>query len=156
MIMELQVTGKGNKYVATDRNGKVLYSVRKKGFSSRYNLMDASNYYNLYTLVQTGDDKKPAFTIILNDNVFLSMECKSLFLDPTIVARGKEFTFELRSKDRKEFEIVKNGNSVGHIHTLLAVNGEFQYGIEIENTAFDDYIPLFAVAIDRAFGEMNK
>ena len=68
--MELQVTGKGNKYVATDRNGKVLYSVRKKGFSSRYNLMDASNYYNLYTLVQTGDDKKPAFTIILNDNVF--------------------------------------------------------------------------------------
>ena len=84
------------------------------------------------------------------------MECKSLFLDPTIVARGKEFTFELRSKDRKEFEIVKNGNSVGHIHTLSAVNGEFQYGIEIENTAFDDYIPLFAVAIDRAFGEMNK
>ena len=33
--MELQVTGKGNKYVATDKTGKVLYSVRKKGFGSR-------------------------------------------------------------------------------------------------------------------------
>ena len=154
--MELKVIGKGAKYTVVDKDDRLLYNIKKKGFGARYNLMDASNYYNLYTLVQTGDDKKPVFTIILNDNVFLSMECKSLFLDPTIVARGKEFTFELRSKDRKEFEIFRNGNSVGHIHTLSAVNGEFQYGIEIENTAFDDYIPLFAVAIDKAFGEMNK
>ncbi|EWM53202.1 hypothetical protein [Ruminococcus flavefaciens] len=154
--MELKVTGKGNKYIASDRSGKLLYSVKKKGFGSRYNLMDANSYYNLYTLVQTGDSKKPGFTIILNDNVFLSMECTSLFLDPTILARGKEFTFELKSKDRKEFVIFRNKERVGVIHTLSAVNGEFQYDIEIDNTAFDDYIPLFAVAIDKAFGEMNK
>ena len=156
MIMELQVTGKGNKYVVTDKSGKLLYSVRKKSFSSRYNLMDASNYYNLYTLVQTGDDKKPGFTIILNDNVFLSLELKSLFLDPTIVARGKEFSFEIVSKDRKKFTIFRNGTEIGTMETLAGVNGEFQYGMNIENTAFDDYIPLFAVAVDRVFGEMNR
>ena len=36
------------------------------------------------------------------------------------------------------------------------MTGDSHYDIEIENKFFDDYIPLFAVAIDKAFGEMNK
>lgn len=153
--MELQIVGKGSKYTVEDKNGRLIYTVKRKSFSSQYNLMDASNY-NLYTLVQTGDSKRPAFTIILNDNVFMTMEITSLFLDPTIRAKNKQMLFEIASKDRKEFEIILNGTNVGHIKTLVGVTGELQYHISIENTAFDDYIALFAVAIDRAFGEMNK
>jgi hypothetical protein len=156
MIMKLQVVGKGNKYVVNDNDGKLLYSLKKKGFGSRYNLMDASNYYNLYTLVQTGDEKRPAFTIILNDNTFMRMECRSMFLDPTIIAKGKGMEFEIVSKDRKNFDIFFNEKNVGNIRTLVGVTGELQYEMEIDNKVFDDYIPLFAVAIDMAFGHMNK
>ena len=153
--MELQVVGNGTKYTVEDKNGKLLYTIKKKSFSSRYNLMDTSNY-NLYTLVQTGDSKRPYFTIILNDNVFMTMECTSMFLDPSIKAKNKEMHFEVVSKDRKNFDIFLEGKNVGTIQTLMGVTGELQYHINIENTAFDDYIPFFAVAIDKAFGEMNK
>ena len=153
--MELKVIGKGAKYTVLDKNERLLYTVKKKGFSSRSNLMDASNY-NLYTLVQTGDAKRPSFTIILNDNVFMTMECTSMFLDPTIKVRHKTMHFEITSKDRKDFDIILDGNNVGHIQSLVGVNGDMHFIINIENTAFDDYIPLFAVAIDKAFTEMNR
>lgn len=153
--MELLVSSKGSKYIVEDKKSRLLYTVKKKGFSQRYILLDASNY-NLYTLLQIGDERKPAFTVILNDDVFLEMECKSLFLDPTIIAEGKDMKFVIASKDRKNFDIILNDITVGHIKTKAAVSGDLQYDLDIENTAFDDYIPLFAVAIDRAFGEMNK
>lgn len=153
--MELLVSSKGSKYIVEDKKSRLLYTVKKKGFSQRYILLDASNY-NLYTLLQNGDERKPAFTVILNDDVFLKMECKSLFLDPTITAEGKDMKFVIASKDRKNFNIILNDITVGHIKTKAAVSGDLQYDLDIENTAFDDYIPLFAVAIDRTFGEMNK
>jgi hypothetical protein len=84
------------------------------------------------------------------------MECTSLFLNPTITAKNKTMRFEITSKDRKNFDVVLNEANVGSIQSLLGVNGEMQYHFDIDNKAFDDYIALFAVAIDRAFGEMNK
>ena len=117
--------------------------------------MAASNYI-LYTLVQLTDDKKHSFSIILNDEVFLNVECKSMFLDPTITAEGNGMSYTLASKDRKNFDIILNDTTVGHIKTKIAVSGDLQYDLDIENTAFDDYIPLFAVAIDKAFGSINK
>lgn len=153
--MELLVIPKGNKYSVEDKNHRVIYNVKKKGFSQRYNLFDTSNYI-LYTLVQDGDDRKPTFNILLNDSVFLKMECKSLFLDPTITAEGKDMKFSLASKERRNFNIIFNDNKVGTIQSKQTMTGDAHYVIEIENKAFDDYIPLFAVAIDRVFGEMNK
>lgn len=153
--MELLVIPKGNKYSVEDKNHRVIYNVKKKGFSQRYNLFDTSNYI-LYTLVQDGDDRKPTFNILLNDSVFLKMECKSLFLDPTITAEGKDMKFSLASKERRNFNIIFNDNKVGTIQSKQTMTGDAHYDIEIENKAFDDYIPLFAVAIDRVFGEMNK
>ena len=84
------------------------------------------------------------------------MECTSMFLDPTIKVRHKTMHFEISSKDRKEFDIILDGNNVGHIQSLVGVNGEMQFHINVDNKAFDDYIPLFAVAIDKAFTEMNR
>lgn len=153
--MELLVVPKGSKYVVEDKKSRLLYSVKKKGFGGKFNLFDASNYL-LYSLVQTGDERKPSFTVVLNDATFLTLTCKSLFLDPTIEAEGNGMQFSLVSKDRKNFTIFKNGANVGSIRTLLTINNELHYEIQIDNTAFDDYIPFFAVAIDRAFGDMNK
>ena len=153
--MEMQVAGKNGKYTVTDKDGKSIYNIKKKGFGAKFNLMDLNNY-NLYTLVQSGSSKSPTFTIILNDNVFMILQCTSLYLDPSFKVRHKTMQFEINSKNRKDFEIILDGKKVGSIHTLTAVTGDLQYHIDIENTAFDDYIPLFAVAIDRAFGEMNK
>ena len=153
--MEMQVAGKNGKYTVTDKDGKSIYNIKKKGFGAKFNLMDLNNY-NLYTLVQSGSSKSPTFTIILNDNVFMILQCTSLYLDPSFKVRHKTMQFEINSKNRKDFEIILDGKKVGSIQTLTAVTGDLQYHINIENTAFDDYIPLFAVAIDRAFGEMNK
>jgi hypothetical protein len=153
--MELVVSEKGNKYFVNDEKSKLLYTVKKKGFSAKFNLLDANNYI-LYTLVQDADGKKPAFTIILNDNVFLHLECKSLFLDPTVVAEGNNMNFKLVSTDRKYFQMTKNGKNIGEIKTIQEMGGALRYEITIENIEFDDYIPLFAVALDRAFGDMNK
>ncbi len=153
--MELTVAEKGSKYVVEDKKSRLLYTVKKKGFAQRYILLDASNY-NLYTLVQEGDSRKPVFSVILNDDLFLKMECRSMFLDPTITAEGKDMNFSIASKDRKNFDIILNDIKVGKIITKFAASGALQYDLEIENTAFDDYIPLFAVAIDKSFGEMNR
>jgi hypothetical protein len=153
--MEIQVTGKNGKYVVLDKDGKTIYNVKKKGFGAKFNLMDVNNY-NLYTLVQSGSSKNPTFTIILNDNVFMILQCTSLYLDPSFKVRHKTMNYEINSKNRKDFELILDGKNVGTINTLVAVTGDLQYHVNIENTAFDDYIPLFAVAIDRAFGEMNK
>ena len=38
----------------------------------------------------------------------------------------------------------------------MAMDNELRYEINIENQYFDDYIPLFALAVERAFGDMNK
>lgn len=153
--MELTVAEKGSKYVVEDKKSRLLYTVKKKGFAQRYILLDASNY-NLYTLVQEGDSRKPVFSVILNDDLFLKMECRSMFLDPTITAEGKDMNFSIASKDRKNFDIILNDIKVGKIITKFTASGALQYDLEIENTAFDDYIPLFAVAIDKSFGEMNR
>lgn len=154
--MELTVLSKNNGYTVHEKSSnKTLYNVKKKTFGQKWNLLDTSKY-NLYTLAQMGDEKKPAFAIILNDVTFLTIECKSLFLDPTLVAKSRSMCYNLVSKDRREFDIVFNDKNIGHISTKISVTGELQYDIDIENKFFDDYIPLFAVAIDRTFGEMNK
>lgn len=153
--MELTIAEKGSKYVVEDKKSRLLYTVKKKGFAQRYILLDASNY-NLYTLIQDGDSRKPQFSVILNDDLFLKVECKSLFLNPTITAEGKGMNYVIASKDRKNFDIIFNDIKVGKIATKYGVSDTLHYDLEIENTAFDDYIPLFAVAIDMAFGEMNR
>lgn len=153
--MELTISEKGSKYVVEDKKSRLLYTVKKKGFAQKYILLDASNY-NLYTLIQDGEARKPVFSVILNDDLFLRMECKSLFLNPTITAVGKDMNFVIASKDRKNFDIILNDITVGKITTKYGASESLHYDLEIENTAFDDYIPLFAVAIDKAFGEMNR
>ncbi len=154
--MDLVVLTKGNKYVVEDKKSRLLYTVKKKGFgNSKFVLLDSSNY-NLYTLLQTGEERKPSFSIVLNDATFMTITCKSLFLDPTIICEGKNMTFTLASKDRREFTILSGDDKKGSISTRTSVSGDLQYDITVEDKIFDDYIPLFAVIIDRAFGVMNK
>ena len=180
--MELIMTSKGHKYTVTDRKGRTLYSVKKKGFGAgKYVLLDASNYH-LYSIAQVGDERKPAFNISHNDRGIIALSCKSMFLDPTILVKGKDTSgtpvnYAIASKDHRNFTILiplpekpkeeeeenKDENeetpepeNVGSIKTVLTASGDFQYEIEIENKIFDDFIPLFAVAIDLAFGDMNR
>lgn len=160
--MELTISVKGNKYTVQDKGqARVLYTVKKKGFGAgRYILLDASNY-NLYSLVQTGEDRKPSFIITHNDISIMQLTCKSMFLDPTINIEGKDISknpvkYSLASKDHRNFEILREETKVGAIITKVTMAKDLQYELEIENKIFDDYIPLFAVAVDLTFGDMNK
>ena len=154
--MELMINTKGSKYTAVDKKERLLYTVKKKGFGApRYVLLDASNY-QLYSLLQTGEDRKPTFTLTHNEATFINLTCKSLFLDPTIIAEGKGMNYQIASKDHRDFNIIKDDVVIGSIKTLLTVSGELQYEVVVEDKYFDDYIILFAVAVDRTFGDMNK
>ena len=153
--MEFTVLPRNNGYTVQDRNQKLLYTVKKKTFGQKWNLLD-TNKYNLYTLAQMGAEKKPVFTISLNDVTFMRIECRSTLLDPSFYVKGKDMSYNITSKDRREFDIIVDENKVGHISTKVGVTGELQYDVDIDNKMFDDYICLFAVAVDRAFGEINK
>lgn len=160
--MELMISVKGNKFTVTDKKQqRLLYTIKKKAFSSgRYTLHDASNY-QLYTIVQTSDDRKPTFSITHNDVSIMKLDCKSLFLDPTITVSGKDtagtkINYSIASKDHRDFQLLKDDLNVGRMQVHLTVGGELQYEIEIEDKVFDDYIPLFAVAVDLTFGNMNR
>lgn len=162
MIMELTVAIKGSKYIVQDKKlSRLLYTIKKKGFGAgKYLLMDASNY-SLYSFVQTGDDRKPTFAILNNDVTLIKLACKSLFLDPTITVEGRDtggssVDISITSKDHRAFRIIKDGTEVGALKVLLTVSGDLQYEIVIDDKVFDDYIPLFAVAVDITFGDMNK
>lgn len=158
--MEITILVKGNNYTVQDKQERLLYSVKKKGFGSKYLLLDASKY-QLYTLSKTTEDRKPVFVISHNDRPILSLTCKSLFLDPTINVKGKDNTGEniqyaIASKDHRDFTLIKDDKEVGTLKTLLTIAGELQYEMEISDKVFDDYIPFFAVAVDLTFGDMNK
>ncbi|MBP5380028.1 MAG: hypothetical protein J6Y64_10885 [Ruminococcus sp.] len=154
--MELLISIKGNKYEIEDKSTKrLMYTVKKKGFGAgRYVLLD-THKYDLYSLIQTGEGQKPTFVLTHNDDAFLSISVKSLFLDPTIAVDGK-YKYEFVSKDRRDFKVFHNENEIGTLKTLVTVTGELQYELFIEPKAFDDYLALIVVAIDRTFGDMNR
>lgn len=154
--MELIIFIKNNKYIVQDKNQKTLYTVKKKSLSSgKLGLYDQNNY-RLYSLVQTGEDRKPTFTITHNDASFIRVSCKSLFLDPTLTFKGKEATYELVSTDRMNYTLMKDEKELGKLETGVSVSGELQYKFQINDKVFDDYFVLFAVAVDKTFGGKNR
>lgn len=160
--MELIMSMKGSKYIVQDKaQARQIYSVKKKGFGAgRYVLLDASNY-QLYSLMQASDERKPVFVISHNDVSIMQLVCKSLFLDPTINVEGKDIQgaalkFDIASKDHKNFELIKDGTVIGSINTKMSATRELMYDITIDNKYFDDYFPLFALAVDLTFGDMNR
>lgn len=160
--MELTMFMKGNKYIIQDKKqSRQIYTIKKKGFGAgKYVLLDASNY-QLYSFMQITEERKPTFIISNNDVSIMQLSCRSLFLDPTITVEGKDLQkeiikYDVASKDHKNFQIIKDGTVVGAVKTKYGANSELQYDFEIDNKVFDDYIPLFVLAVDLTFGEMNK
>lgn len=155
--MQLMVLIKGdNKYSVEDKKSRVLYNIKKKGFGNnkRLVLLDASNYH-LYTLLAAGVDNL-SYSVILNDDIFMRITCKSKFLDPTIECRGSDVSYKLVSRNSRDFTIMMGEEEKGTIETGVSVSGELQYDLDINDKIFDDYIPLFAVVIDKIFGDANR
>lgn len=158
--MELFLVPKGNKFIVEDKKKRLLYTIKKKAFDKRFLLLDASGY-ELYSFNQTVQGKKPEFEIILNDKIFMVVRCLSVFLDPSIEFehRGEKLAgikYTLKSSDRKNFTLFREDIEVGYVHAITTMDSELRYEISIENEFFDDYIPFFALAVERAFGDMNK
>ncbi len=154
--MELYVVPKNaEKYHVYDKKERKIYSVSKKRFGKSWTLYDASDYA-LYSMIQTGTGKKPSFKIEFNDAPFMMVTCKSIYLDPSLECEGQGMKFAIKSRDRKNFELLKNGTKIGSITTETQTNNEQKYFIDIDNKSFDDYIPMFAVCVDKCFSGLNK
>ena len=158
--MELFLVPKGSKFIVHDKKKRLLYTVKKKAFGGKFLLLDASGY-ELYSFINTIQGKKPEFNIILNDKIFMTIKCLSVFLDPSIEFnyqedKFKDIKYTLKSSDRKNFTLLRNNEEVGSVRTIVDMDKDLCYEISIEDQFFDDYIPLFALAVERAFGDMNK
>ncbi len=154
--MEMYVVPKGNdKYIVSDKKERKIYSVDKKRFSKQLILHDASGYA-LYTLQQITSGMKPSFRIDFNEESFMKVNCKSVYLDPSLECEGRGMKYQIKSQDRMHFEIFKNGVHIGHMETEKQTNNEQKYYIQIDDKAVDDYLPLFAVCADKCFSNLNK
>lgn len=152
MQLIILITGT-NKYAVQDKKSRQIYTIKRKGFSNnKLVLLDASNYH-LYTLMTNGE---MSYTVVLNDDTFMLISCKSKFLDPTIKCNGKEFSCNLKSTNSRDFSIMVGDEEKGMIETNISANGELQYDLTIDDKLFDDYIPFFAVVIDKIFGDANR
>lgn len=157
--MELFIIPKGSgKYTVSDKKDRKIYSVTKakKLFGNPITTLHDASGYALYTMQRTASGKKPSFRIDFNEEPFMNVNCKSVYLDPSLVCEGKGMKYLIKSKDRMNFEIIKDGTTVGKMITEKLPNNELKYYIEIDDRAFDDYIPLFAVCADKSFKDLNK
>jgi len=154
--MEIMVVPKGGGYTVQDKKDRIIYNIKKKSFGGqRYTLHDVSGY-ELYSLLPLELGRKPRLRIVLNNQSFLEMQCTSMFLDPSFHCKGDRMTFLLKSLDRREFTMIKNDTAIGTIMTRQLVSGDLIYEMVIDDKEFDDFYPLFAVAFDKSFGEINK
>lgn len=157
--MELIIIPKGSgKYEITDGKKRTIYTVSKKRRligNPITTLHDASGYA-LYTMIRTESGKKPSFQITLNDAPFMSVQCKSLYVDPTITFNAGNQIFELKGKSTARLGVFVQKNEVGTLVTERQANDDPKYTITIEDKYFDDYVPLFAVVADKCFSGKNK
>lgn len=138
-----------------DAKGRLIYTIKKKGFGGKFLLYDASGY-ELYTMTCDFKEHHPIFEFLLNDEVYMHVKCASRFVDPSIVAEGENDHYLLKSQDRLEFEIFKEKASVGTLKTQQMPNGDAQYALDIQDAAFDDVVPLFALCVDLSFAKYKK
>lgn len=112
--MVLYIIPKGSKYNVQDEKGRIIYTIKKKGFGGKMQLFDASGY-EMYTMTSDFSQKHPSFDILLDGNPYIMVKCKSRFLDPSIVGQGNMGTYWLKSQDRMRFELTKDDVNIGSI-----------------------------------------
>lgn len=157
--MELLITSKGSgKYTVADSKEREVYHVTKtrKFFGSPITTLYDASGYTLYTMKRTSTGKKPEYEIQFNDRFFMKVMCKSMFIDPSIQFETVDSIYELKGKDQKHFVLFKNETEIGTLDTAKLVNNDLIYKLVFDDQSFDDFFPLFAVAADKCFGEMNK
>lgn len=157
--MQLIIVPKGaGKYVISDPKNRTIYTVgkAKKLFGNPITTLYDASGYSLYTMQRTASGKKPSFRIDFNDAPFMTVTCKSIYLDPSLIFEGQGMKFQIKSKDRLNFDIVRDGVSVGRMETTRQTNNEPIFNIAIDDKVFDDYVPFFAVCADKCFRELNK
>ncbi len=157
--MELIIipTGSG-KFTITDNKERKIYSVTKKRKligNPITTLYDASGYA-LYTMVRTAAGIKPMFQIIFNDAVFMTVQCKSLYVDPCIIFTGQGGEFELKGNTADNLVLRTGGEKIGTLKTERQMNNDPKYFLTVDDKRFDDFFPLFAIAADKCFNGKNK
>ena len=153
--MVLYIIPKGSKYNVQDEKGRIIYTIKKKGFGGKMQLFDASGY-EMYTMTSDFSQKHPSFDILLDGNPYIMVKFKSRFLDPSIVGQGNMGTYWLKSQDRMRFELTKDDVNIGSILSQPMPKGDVQFEMTINDKEFDDALVLFAVCIDFSFYKYKK
>ena len=153
--MVLYIIPKGRKYNVQDEKGRIIYTIKKKGFGGKMQLFDASGY-EMYTMTSDFSQKHPSFDILLDGKPYIMVKCKSRFLDPSIVGQGNMGTYWLKSQDRMRFELTKDDVNIGSILSQPMPKGDVQFEMTINDKEFDDALVLFAVCIDFSFYKYKK
>lgn len=168
-MVKLNIVSRGNKYVVLDQKERTIYTI-KSGMGGKTHLINSGGY-KLYYFMGDRKAKKPVFSVFHDNKQVFFAECTSLFLDPGFKLRGEKISIDVISHDRQTFEIIYNESDEVNIGKITCAEDESptenakkekkdaketKYTLEINEKYFDDYIPLIAVFIDIAFGELNK
>ena len=130
--MVLYIIPKGSKYNVQDEKGRIIYTIKKKGFGGKMQLFDASGY-EMYTMTSDFSQKHPSFDVLLDGNPYIMAKCKSRFLDPSIVGQGNMGTYWLKSQDRMRFELTKDDVNIGSILSQPMPKGDVQFEMTIND-----------------------
>jgi len=151
--LKLTMVPKGTKFPVLNDREKPLYTIKKKRLGTlKYILID-KNGYVLYVLQPNVGGKRPSFKVYLNEKVILDIACTSMFLEPSIEVTGENRKYTIKSTDRKDFNILLNGEKIGRIKILSLMNEDRQVEMEVEDKRFDDAMPLFALATELTFSQ---
>ena len=153
--MVLYIIPKGSKYTVQDEKGRIIYTIKKKGFGGKLQLFDASGY-EMYTMTSDFSEKHPSFHILLDDKPYIMVKCKSRFLDPSLMGQGNMGMYWLKSQDRIRFDMTRNDVYIGSIRAQSMPKGDVQFEMKINDKEFDDALPFFAVCIDFSFYKYKK
>lgn len=147
--MELNITPKGSKFLVQDSTGRLVYTIKKKGFGYKYVIYDASSYA-LYTMSGDFTEKHPIYMVTHDSNAdpVLWIKCKSRFLEPSMIIISADCEYLLQSTDKTHFILWKNKEQVGTLDANKMPNGGTQYSMTVSDQEYDDAWSFLALCVD--------
>lgn len=144
-MLEFTIFPQHNKYLVTDADNNVVYTLKKK-WRGGWAILDR-NRYELYVLGEGSQERHPVYPLLLNGKPCGQYRCRSKFLEPAMELTFGGKTMLFRTDDGIAYTILVGGKTCGTVTNVpLQKGGEYKFELKIEQSEFDDYIPLLPMA----------
>lgn len=148
MLQFTIMPGRGGYQVILNRDGKTrtMYTIKKKPFGG-FVIRDVHKY-SLYTLSEPSEEPHPVYHILLNDRPKGEIRCRSKFLEPCMELEMADqlLSFAAQDERRLRYSILHEKTKIGKLEVIPLKGGEYKFELKVEESFFDDYLPLVPLA----------